>query len=967
MKITCHSKALTEKAQLKEVRRKSLRDFHMTHPSGSGIDAKKSLSVEKITPTITSEGTGEKPGILDVTEDDSTESESESWEKDKESDDDNQEEGEVDVRNNDHKDDEIKSDEDKGMDGFTTQFATTLTDYTVLSITESSPVFTNIPQSSQTFIPPPILTTPTPPLTIDITNLYKHILTASVFRFNNRITALEKEVAKIKKEPLHTQVTSLVDEHLDTRLGETREEFMNFLSESLTARIKEQVKDQLPQILPKEVSNFAPPMIEKLIKNHLKKIFLDKMEKSESYLTAPEHRDCYDGLKKSYALDKDFFFSYDVYSLKCGQKDKDKDEDPFVGSDRGSYGKSVQSEEPVFEVADSDMPHDKEGNMGDNKVEPRKEIASKTSWFKKPTTTQEPMTLTRYWTLKECFKAFQEKLDLENPKGGDYPFDLSKPLPLITHENRQRVPFEFFINNDLKYLQGVVSTMTYTTSTTKSKAFSMIFQALKTWFQTYGVLLKFLMIDMHYEVFHIRENNVIPSMLMQEAYNQEEMYILQSVFWQSLMSRFKEGDDVAEFAIALRMFTRSLVIQKRVKDLQLGVESYQKKINVTKPDTTRPDLKKRHPYTPYKDPQGFIYVDDHKRNRLTRSDELYKFSDGTLTRLLSSVKDITKNINMECLSKRRWSNLEKKRAHFMIKDINKLLKERRMIRSLENSVVVGSSEEGSTQGYPLDSVEVLSYESREALHSQGTRYDSILGKVKMLANSFKKFSIKLVPRSENKKADALKETLPTKRKKTRAVQLKSRWYAVINGVLYKKSFLEPWLRCVEPLQANYVLRDSMKDHATCRWRKDNPFKDWCEKLNIRQHFASVQHPQTNGMVERANRILGEGIKARLDKRSKDWMDEVSYVLWAHRTMIKSSNGDTPFSLTYGTKAVIPAEIGIPTLWTTEIDMVQNDETLKLNLDLLEEKREQAAIREARSKAKMENTITLRFATQALKQ
>ncbi|GJZ18292.1 hypothetical protein Tco_0554415 [Tanacetum coccineum] len=70
-------------------------------------------------------------------------------------------------------------------------------------------------------------------------------------------------------------------------------------------------------------------------------------------------------------------------------------------------------------------------------------------------------------------------------------------------------------------------------------------------------------------------------------------------------------------------------------------------------------------------------------------------------------------------------------------------------------------------------------------------------------------------------------------------------------------------------------------------------------------------------------------------------------------MIKSSNGDTPFSLTYGTKAVIPAEIGMPTLRTAKIDMVQNDEALKINLDLLEERREQAAIREAKSKAKME--------------
>ncbi|GKB68121.1 hypothetical protein Tco_0929533 [Tanacetum coccineum] len=84
------------------------------------------------------------------------------------------------------------------------------------------------------------------------------------------------------------------------------------------------------------------------------------------------------------------------------------------------------------------------------------------------------------------------------------------------------------------------------------------------------------------------------------------------------------GDDVADFAIALRMFTKSLVIQKRVEDHQLRVKSYQKNINVTKPDTTRPDLRKRHP-------------------------------DGTLTRLLSSLEDITKNIDMEYLPKRRLS------------------------------------------------------------------------------------------------------------------------------------------------------------------------------------------------------------------------------------------------------------------------------------------------------------------------
>ncbi|GJQ96104.1 hypothetical protein Tco_0007243 [Tanacetum coccineum] len=70
-------------------------------------------------------------------------------------------------------------------------------------------------------------------------------------------------------------------------------------------------------------------------------------------------------------------------------------------------------------------------------------------------------------------------------------------------------------------------------------------------------------------------------------------------------------------------------------------------------------------------------------------------------------------------------------------------------------------------------------------------------------------------------------------------------------------------------------------------------------------------------------------------------------------MIKSSNGDTPFSLTYGTEAVIPAEIGMPTFRTAEVDVAKNDEALEINLELLEEKREQAAIREAKSKRQME--------------
>nr|GEZ65512.1 reverse transcriptase domain-containing protein [Tanacetum cinerariifolium] len=133
---------------------------------------------------------------------------------------------------------------------------------------------------------------------------------------------------------------------------------------------------------------------------------------------------------------------------------------------------------------------------------------------------------------------------------------------------------------------------------------------------------------------------------------------------------------------------------------------------------------------------------------------------------------------------------------------------------------------------------------------------------------------------------------------------------------------------------------------------DNPFKDWCDKLNITQHFAWVKHPQSNGLVERANRSLGEGIKARPGEGNKNWVKELSHVLWAYRTMVKSSHDDTPFSLTYGTEAVISAEIRMPTYHTTAVDVANNDKELRLNLDLLEERRKLAAINEARSKAKM---------------
>ncbi|GJU63989.1 reverse transcriptase domain-containing protein [Tanacetum coccineum] len=125
---------------------------------------------------------------------------------------------------------------------------------------------------------------------------------------------------------------------------------------------------------------------------------------------------------------------------------------------------------------------------------------------------------------------------------------------------------------------------------------------------------------------------------------------------------------------------------------------------------------------------------------------------------------------------------------------------------------------------------------------------------------------------------------------------------------------------------------------------NEPVKYWAEGLEIKLVLMSVYHPQENGAVERANRSIMQGIKTRLHQQGASWVDELPNMLWAHRTMPKTSNRETPFSLAYGTKAVIPAEIGMPTRRTTQRTNEENDVELRLNLNLLEERREIAIIR-----------------------
>ena len=123
--------------------------------------------------------------------------------------------------------------------------------------------------------------------------------------------------------------------------------------------------------------------------------------------------------------------------------------------------------------------------------------------------------------------------------------------------------------------------------------------------------------------------------------------------------------------------------------------------------------------------------------------------------------------------------------------------------------------------------------------------------------------------------------------------------------------------------------------------------EFCEQHGIRINFSPVYYPQANGMAEATNRVLVNNLKRRLEKEKGGWLEELPKVLWAQRTTRKEATGETPFSLVYGSEAVLPTEAGLPTAKTLVAEHEKrNQQQLAKNLDLVEEMRECAQIRRA---------------------
>ncbi|KAM6569035.1 hypothetical protein CsatB_017020 [Cannabis sativa] len=175
-------------------------------------------------------------------------------------------------------------------------------------------------------------------------------------------------------------------------------------------------------------------------------------------------------------------------------------------------------------------------------------------------------------------------------------------------------------------------------------------------------------------------------------------------------------------------------------------------------------------------------------------------------------------------------------------------------------------------------------------------------------------------------------------------------YMIVECKLYQSGYSMPLLQCVLPTEANEIIKEINKgfcgDHADLeplvsitykkvldfvvkniirrfgisvkivfdeRTQFDGElFTEFCERNKIIKIFSLVSRPQENGQVEAVNKTLKDTIKKKLDAAKGRWVDELPLVLWANKKTKKIATRYTPFSVAFGSEAMLPVEVNIAT-------------------------------------------------------
>nr|GEX47066.1 hypothetical protein [Tanacetum cinerariifolium] len=553
-----------------------------------------------------------------------------------------------------------------------------------------------------------------------------------------------------KFDPIPRTPESSEDECDDkqTRLLKLSLTFQRIIKEQVKGYVKEQVSRILPRIeqsvnaqleakvltISSHSSRTSYAVAADLSEMELKNILIEKMEGNKSIQHSDEQINLYKALVDAYEADKTILDSYGetVILKRRRDDDDDQDEGPSAGSDRGykrrREGKEAESASAPLETTTRSASRSTTGSKS------RQVSASESAFAEEPVQTTSQMDEPSYpvfeigaddqpivqssqhpewgrieleYHLEEVYKATMDQLDWVNPEGQQYPHNLLQPLPLIPDNRGRRViPFKHFINNDLEYLRGGAFSRKYTTSVTKTKESD--YRQIK-WIEDLVPRTMWIQEPINYDkhalwgVSHWGRKRqqfygfVVNRESALDVYSKRRIIAitnLKIMEWHS----YKHLDwiSVRRDDDKIYKFTEGNFKRLRLQDIEdmLLLLIQGKLTNLTVDDVYK---KHRHPVTygrsstgsrklpeeaqPYK----ARYVQD-KKNRLIRIDELHKFSDGTLNDVCTALDDRLKGIRMQYLPKTIWRKGDKNRAAAMIQGIDKMLKTRRIIRSLEKFV-----------------------------------------------------------------------------------------------------------------------------------------------------------------------------------------------------------------------------------------------------------------------------------------
>nr|GEW85253.1 hypothetical protein [Tanacetum cinerariifolium] len=275
--------------------------------------------------------------------------------------------------------------------------------------------------------------------------------------------------------------------------------------------------------------------------------------------------------------------------------------------------------------------------------------------------------------MEECHLLLTDQIDLMNPEGNRFVHDISKTLPLRGPPGQVTIQIQYFFNRDLEYLVSVHHTVFHTGGSSARNATSQDTMPLLIAMQS-DPTRRFLVLSVLRPSPDAHPNDF------------EDLYILNL---QGKLNHLSRADKV-HLSIAVNLWIRNIVIRKCVEYLQLDIESYQMKLNLTQPRWDATDFLFKEDYTIVHKLRVIIYRDRNNQKKMMRETEVHKFSNGTLTRILENLDYMVKDYEQlkfnPVMENKIWIEDYKRRIQEFIKLIERRLKIRRIFRSLKTFV-----------------------------------------------------------------------------------------------------------------------------------------------------------------------------------------------------------------------------------------------------------------------------------------